>query len=224
MDITATIGQTRLRGSWLCLGVAAALALLPSQLDAQQVQFQPHAGLSLPTRVSIQNGSLHIRQKIGLVAGARVIVTFSERFDVITGFSYTPGYATVIGAGKRIALSTSPQVLGGSAGARYWLKPPTRPFSWQVNTTVGVVFGGIAAYEELFESSTLSATLGTLLRYQIGRIVSLQLKIQERLYRVRLGVPHPEKSSSPLQVSFGIGLPFLELARPIPHPTDGTFQ
>jgi hypothetical protein len=218
MDIAGTIRQTRFRSGLLPLGFIVAVAgPLRSELGAQQVQFHPHAGVSLPTRISIKDGGLHVRQKIGVVAGARMTLTFSERFDVVTGFSYTPGYAIVSGAGKRIEAGTSPHQLNGSTGARYWLILPGRSFSWQIHTNLGVVFGGAPAYGELFESSTVSATLGTILHYQIGQIVSLHLRVQERLYRARFGVTHPGKFSRPLQVSLGVGLPFLESARILPH-------
>jgi hypothetical protein len=119
-------------------------------------------------------------------------------------------------------------VLSGTTGARYWLLSPARTLSWEVHTGLGVVFGGQPAYEDLFESSTVSGILGTTVRYQIGQIVSLKLKIQNRLYRVRFGQQGPVSSRPPLQISLGLGLPFLESALrrnarpfaegPIPNP------
>jgi hypothetical protein len=85
--------------------------------------------------------------------------------------------------------------------------------SWQIHTGLGVVAGGQRAYKELFESSMVSGILATTVRYQIGRIVSLRLRIQERLFRVRFSGEEPESSRSPLQVSFGLDFPFLELAQ-----------
>jgi hypothetical protein len=193
------------------LGCAAAL-VCSSELSAQVVQLRPHASLSLPTRISIQNRVLHVRQKIGLNVGARLILTFNERFDVVTGISYMPGSVMLHGAGKKIDVATGSHVLTGTTGARYWLVPPARMLSWEVHTTLGVVFGGQPAYEDLFESSTVSGILGTTVRYQVGQIVSLRLRIQERLYRVRFGQREPVSSKPPLQISFGLGLPFLELA------------
>jgi hypothetical protein len=57
----------------------------------------------------------------------------------------------------------------------------------------------------------VTGTLGTTVRYQIGRIVSLQLRVQDRLYRVRFGGPNPA-GQPPLHISFGLALPFVELA------------
>jgi len=197
----------------LCLGCAATLVCLwGSELNSQQLKLRPHATLSLPTRVSLENGLLHVRQKIGMTVGARLIMTFNERFDVVTGIAYMPGVVTFHGAGRKIDVATGSHVLSGSTGARYWLLPPTRMLSWEVHTALGLVFGGQPAYEDLFESSTVSGILGTAVRYQIGQIVSLHLRIQERLYRVHFGQQEPVRSRPPLQISFGLGIPFLEAA------------
>jgi hypothetical protein len=198
---------------FLYLGCAAVLVCSwGSELNSQQVKLRPHATLSLPTRVSLENGLLHVRQKIGMTVGARLIMTFNERFDVVTGIAYMPGVVTFHGAGRKIDVATGSHVLSGSTGARYWLLPPTRMLSWEVHTALGLVFGGQPAYEDLFESSTVSGILGTAVRYQIGQIVSLHLRIQERLYRVHFGQQEPVRSRPPLQISLGLGIPFLEAA------------
>jgi len=75
-----------------------------------------------------------------------------------------------------------------------------------------MVFGGQPAYEDLFESSTLSGIVGTTAHYKVGRIARLQVRVQDRLYRVRFGSAGPGSSKSPLQVSVGLGLLFLESA------------
>ena len=161
----------------------------------------------------MQDRVLHVRQKIGVRVGARLILSFNPRFDVVTGVSYVPGYISIHGAGKRVAFSTSSHVLSGSTGARYWLLPPPRALSWEVHTGVGMVFGGSRAYEDLFEASTLTGIVGSTLRYQVGRIVNLQMRVQERLYRIRFGDRTSTASKRPLQVTFGLGLTFLETAR-----------
>jgi hypothetical protein len=195
------------------LGYAAALVCSwSSELNAQTVQLRPRIGLSLPSRISVQNRILHVRQKVGVTFGARMILIFNQRFDVVTGVTYIPGYATFSGAGKQIDVGTTPHVLTGSTGARYWLLPKARKLSWEVHTGFGVAFGGRPAYEDLFESSTVSGILGTTAHYKVGRIARLQLRIQERLYRVRFGGQDAGRSRPPLQVSLGLGLLFLESA------------
>jgi hypothetical protein len=208
MVIPATVRQAK---PALILGCVAALVFGPgSELNAQRVKFRSQAGLSLPTRVSIQSGHLQLQQKIGVTVGARLSLTFTPRFDVVTGVAYVPGYAILRGAGKRFDLLTSSHRLTASTRARYWLMPPARPLSWEVHTGLGVGFGGQPAYEDLFESSVVTAIIGTTLRYQIGQIVSLQLRVQDRLYQVRFGAQNVGRPRRPLQVSFGLGLPFLE--------------
>jgi len=210
--LSGSPGRRVLRAS-LLLGCAAALTGgTGSALSAQKVQLRPLAGLYLPTRISVQDRLLHVRQKIGVTVGARLTLTFNDRFDVVTGVTYIPGYATLHGAGKRIDVAATSHLLTGITGARYWLLPPARKLAWEVHTGLGVAFGGQPAYEELFESSTVSGIFGTTLRYQIAGIASLHLRIQERLYRVRFGGLDPGTSKPPLQISFGLGLPFVESA------------
>ena len=72
-----------------------------------------------------------------------------------------------------------------------------------------MAFGGKPSYLDLFESSTLSAVLGTSVRYQVGQLVSFTVKVQHRLLRVRSGEPGGG-SSRPLQMRFGVGFPILE--------------
>jgi hypothetical protein len=105
-------------------------------------------------------------------------------------------------------------LLSASTGARYWLVQPIEKFSWEVHTGFGAAFGGQPAYEDLFEGSTLSGILGTTVHYQVGQIVRLQLRIQERLYRVRFGST-TGSSGPPLRFAFGLTLPFLGSARAV---------
>jgi hypothetical protein len=191
-------------------GPAALVCSAGSSVQAQVVQFRPVADVSFPTRISIQNGLLHVRQKVGVALGARMTLRFNDRFDVVTAVTYSPGYATLHGGGKRFEFASGTHTLNGSTGARYWLLPPPAKLSWEVHTSAGLVFGGQPSYEDLFESSTVSAVLGSTLVYQVGRIVSLKLRISERLLRVHFGSGNPSSSKHPLQVSFGLGLPFLE--------------
>jgi hypothetical protein len=214
------LGQPVPRAALLLACAAALVCCRSSELNAQEVQLRPQAGLYLPTRISIQNGSLHVRQKVGVTVGARLTLTFNQRFDVVTGVTYMPGYAMFRGAGKRIEVATGSHVLTAATRAQYWLLQPARMLSWEIHTGLGMVFGGEPAYEDLFANSTVSGILGTTLRCQIRQIVSFQLRVQERLFRVRFGARDPGSSKPPLQISFGLGFPFLELLRDrlIPAP------
>jgi hypothetical protein len=196
----------------LCL--AALVSNPSSSLDAQQVLLRPAAGLYVPTRISVQNGVLQVRQRIGVTVGARLTIIFNQRFDLVTGITYIPGYATFRGAGKLLHVGASSHLLSASTGARYWLARPMEKFSWEVHTGFGAAFGGQPAYEDLFEGSTLSGILGTTVHYQIGQIVRLQLRVQERIYRVRFG-SDAGGSGSPLRFAFGLTLPFLGSARAV---------
>jgi hypothetical protein len=195
--------------------VAALVSHPSSRLNAQKVLLRPAAGLYVPTRISVQNGELQVRQRIGVTVGARLTIIFNQRFDLVTGVTYIPGYATFRGAGKLLQVGASSHLLSASTGARYWLVQPMEKFSWEVHTGFGAAFGGQPAYEDLFEGSTLSGILGTTVHYQIRQIVRLQLRIQERLYRVRFGSLAGSSSGPPLRFAFGLTLPFLGSARAV---------
>jgi hypothetical protein len=156
----------------------------------------------------MQDGRLHVGQRLGVAVGARLTISFNQRLDAVTGVSYSPGYAILQGAGRRFSIATGAHLLTAAGDARYWLRPLARRLSWEVHTGVGVVFGGEPAYQDLFESSTLSGIVGSTVRYQIGRVVGLRLRIQDRLYRVRFGSRGAGRPSSPLRLSFGLDLPF----------------
>jgi hypothetical protein len=202
--------QTRARGI-LFLGTAAALVIVPAA-RAQLVEIRPIAGFSLPTKISLQDGTIHLRQKVGFKFGARLTLTFNNRFDLTNTITYSPGYAILHGAGERIEVTSGSHSLAGATYARYWIRPPDRPMSWEVHTGLGMVFGGRPSYLDLFDSSTLSAVLGSAVRYQWGQIVSVTLRVQQRLLRLRFG-EQDAGGSRPLQVGLGVGLPFLEQLR-----------
>ena len=203
------------RAAALLLGCAAALMSGGGfALSAQQVRLRPDVSLYLPSRVSLQHGGLYVQQKVGVTVGARLTVTFNPRFDVVSGVTYLPGYVMFRGAGTRLEVGTSSHLLTGTTGARYWLLPQSRRLAWEAHTVLGAVFGGQPAYQDLFASSMLSGILGTTVYRRIGRIVSLRLGIQQRLYQVGFGGRQGRSSQTPLRISLALGLPFLEAVRP----------
>jgi hypothetical protein len=210
MAVRKTGLGARLRGCILLFGCGAAALVPGSDLPAQVLTLRPVADVSLPTRFSLKNGSIHIRQRVGLTFGARMTITFNDRFDVVTAVTYSPGYASMHAGGKRVAFSSGAHSLGTATSARYWICPPGGKLSWELNGGLGLVFGGQPSYEDIFERSTVSGVLGSTWVYQVGRIVSLKLKLQERLFRLRFGMPNSGSSKRPLQLSFGLGLPFLD--------------
>jgi hypothetical protein len=195
------------------MGCAAALVTPP--LKAQDVQLRPHAGLYLPSSVGLHHGMVQVRQRVGVTLGARLTVVFNDRFDVVTGITYIPGYANFRGAGKLIQVGARSHLLTAMTGTRYWLLRPARKLSWEIHTGLGVAFSGQPAYEDLFEHSSVSGILGTTLHYQLGRIARVQVRVENRLYRVRFGGGIPSHSGQPLHLSFGLRFPFIESARAV---------
>jgi hypothetical protein len=196
--------------SFLCvfLGIGRG-----GELQAQEAKLSPRIGLYLPTRVSTQDGILHIRQKIGVTVGARLTLSFNDRFDLVSGISYMPGLVSFHRSGQRFDVGSSAHSLSASTGVRYRLLPASAGLSWDVYTGLGLGTGGQAAYKDLFNNAVLTGVVGTAVRYEVGQLVSLTLKVQERLCRIRLGGAALAGSRSPFDVSFGLGLPFLEALR-----------
>jgi hypothetical protein len=198
MAIRAKLIQTRVRALLLVGAGTATISLAPAPLQSQTVTLRPIANVSLPTKFSLRDGTLHVSQKVGFRFGARMTLRFSDRFDVTNA--------------ERIELRSGSHSIAGSTAARYWLRPPDRPLSWEMHTGVGMVFGGQPSYLDLFEASTLSAVLGTAVRYQVGQLVSFTVKLQQRLFKVRFG-EQGGSNSRPLRMTFGVGFPILERLR-----------
>ena len=210
--ILKSISRARPKFRTAAVGLGCAIALIwgASFVHAQEIRFRHQAGLYLPTSFSIQDGVLHVKQRVGFKVGGTLSFIFNPRFDVVAGASYIPGYALVHGAGKRINFTAASHLFNVSTGARYWLVPRERKFSVQLQTGLGVSAGGQTAYEDLFDRSILSGSIGTVLRYQFGRILRLQLAVNQRLYRLRLDGGELGKAGKPLRFVFGVAFPFLE--------------
>ncbi len=209
MAIRARLLGTRVRGL-LLLGAAAILISAPAvPLEAQQIEVRPVTKFSLPTKFSLHDGTLHVSQRVGFRFGAQMNVRFNERFDVTNAVTYSPGYAAVSGSTKRVEVSSGAQSLAETTVAHYWIRPPDRPLGWEVHSGMGLVFGGQPSYMELLDGSTLTASVGTSVRYRFRQLVSLSVRVEQRVLRLHFG-DQPGGSSRPFRVAFGVGLPFLE--------------
>ena len=209
MAIRATLLGTRVQ--WLLLlGAAAGMTSASAvPLEAQQIEVRPIAKFSLPTKFSLQDGTLHVSQRVGVRFGAQMNVRLNERFDVTSAVTYSPGYATVSGSMKRVQVSSGAQSLAGATAARYWLRPRDLPLAWEVHSGVGLVFGGQPSYMELLDGSTMTASVGTSVRYRFRQLVSLSVRVEQRVLRLQFG-DQLGGSSRPFRVAFGVGLPFLD--------------
>jgi len=212
MTVRATLLQTRVRGLLLLGAGAAPISLLAAPLQAQTVTVSPIANISFPTKFSLREGTLRVSQKVGFRFGARMTLRFTDRLDVTNTVTYSPGSATLHGAGERIELMSGSHSLAGSAAARYWLRAPGGPLAWELHAGGGMVFRGQPSYMDIFESSTLNAVLGTAVRYQVGRLVSFTVKVQQPLLKARFG-EQDGGNARPLRMAFGVGLPILERLR-----------
>lgn len=194
-----------IRVAVLVLGLGALVSSQAIELRAQTLRVRPEVSLYLPTKISVRHGLLRVQQKVGVALGGIATLTFNERFDIATAVTYLPGYAMLHAAGRRFDVAASAHRLAASTRARYWLRTPSQSLSWEVHSGLGLSFGGTPAYREIFDRSTLSTVVGTLLRYQLGGLVNLELQVQGRLYGMRFGSRASGDLGSPIQVSFGVG-------------------
>ena len=209
MAIRARLLGTRVRGLLLLGAAAGLISATAVPLESQQIEVRPIAKFSLPTKFSLQDGTLNVSQRVGFRFGAQMNVRFNERFDVTNAVTYSPGYATVSGSTKQVQVSSGAQSLAGVTAARYWLRPRDLPLAWEVHSGVGLVFGGQPSYMELLDGSTMTASVGTSVRYRFRQLVSLSVRVEQRVLRHQFG-DQLARSSRPFRVALGVGLPFLD--------------
>ena len=196
-------------------------------LQGQEVRLYQRAGLYVPTRISLHDGAIQLRQSVGIKLGAGVVMRFGPRFDLVTAVTYLPGYAELRGEGKRIELATGHHRFGASVGGLYRMISPWKELTWELSGGLGMAAAG-EGFDNLFESSSISAVVGTLVRYQFKRLIRLQMRIQERLGQFRLdGADVP--GGKPFRLAFSVGFPFLESAvlqsvKPVSSPGPKEYQ
>jgi len=62
---------------------------------------------------------------------------------------------------------------------------------------------------ELLDGSTMTASVGTSVRYRFRQLVSLSVRVEQRVLRLQFG-DQLAGSSRPFRVAFSVGLPFLD--------------
>ena len=65
MAIRATLLGTRVQGLLLLGAAAAMISATAVPLEAQQIEVRPIAKFSLPTKFSLQDGTLRVSQRVG---------------------------------------------------------------------------------------------------------------------------------------------------------------
>lgn len=176
--------------------LAGLLCTRPASLQGQRLELRPTSGLQSPTRFSLRGDGPHVGQKFSVFVGARLALLWSSRLDVVSELRYIPGTAVLRGTAQGIALGTTAHLLSLTTRVRYWLLPPTRRLAWEVHSGVAAAFGGTQEFGDLFHHSMGDGVIGTVLRCQVLRRVSVQVQLQDYL-----------RSYKPLRISFGVGLP-----------------
>lgn len=176
--------------------LAGLLCTRPASLQGQRLELRPTSGLQSPTRFSLRGDGPHVGQKFSVFVGARLALLWSSRLDVVSELRYIPGTAVLRGTAQGIALGTTAHLLSLTTRVRYWLLPPTRRLAWEIHSGVAAAFGGTQEFGDLFHHSMGDGVIGTVLRCQVLRRVSVQVQLQDYL-----------RSYKPLRISFGVGLP-----------------
>lgn len=189
--------------------VAVAFAAGFAPLAAQRVSLAPTVGVYIPTQeLTRALAGEQFKQEVGIAVGGRFGVDFSRRLGFQATGSYVP-------SNLRFTLDQSQQTTDanlffGAAKLAFFVVPPGRTLSFQINGGVAMVRRSGDAYAALEDRSSVGGTVGALLGLGLGPI-PLQLGAEAYLYKQNLdglttatGEPASQRD---IQLSIGFGLP-----------------
>ncbi len=191
------------------LGLLAAAIWVAGPAQAQRVSLAPTVGVYIPTEeLTKALAGEQFKQEVGIAVGGRLGLDLSRRL----GFQATGAY---VPSNLRFSLdqtqqTTDANLFFGSAKLAFFVVPPNRLLSFQVNGGVAMVKRSGEAYAELEDRTSIGGTVGTLLALGLGPI-PIQLGAEAYLYKQNLdgltsatGEPASQKD---IQLSLGFGLP-----------------
>jgi len=187
----------------------AGLVACATPLAAQRVSLAPTVGVYIPTaELTKALAGEQFKQEVGLALGGRLGIDFSRRL----GFQATGAY---VPSNLRYSFDQSQQTTDanlffGSGKLAFFVIPPNRTLSFQLNGGVAMVKRSGAAYDALVDKTSVGGTVGALLAIALGPI-PLQLGAEAYLYKQNLdgltsatGEPVSQRD---IQLSIGFGLP-----------------
>ncbi|MBA3260488.1 MAG: hypothetical protein H0T68_13615 [Gemmatimonadales bacterium] len=187
----------------------AGLVAYATPAAAQRVSLAPTVGVYIPTaELTKALAGQQFKQEVGLALGGRLGIDFSRRL----GFQATGAY---VPSNLRYSFDQSQQTTDanlffGSGKLAFFVIPPNRTVSFQVNGGVAMVRRSGTAYAELQDKTSIGGTVGALLAVGLGPI-PLQLGAEAYLYKQNLdgltsaaGEPVSQRD---IQLSIGFGFP-----------------
>lgn len=195
-------------------GVLAGLLVLGLALPldpaaAQRVSFAPTFGVYIPTsELTKALAGEQFKQEVGIAVGGRLGLDFSRRL----GFQATGAY---VPSNLRFSFDQSQQTTDanlffGSGKLAFFVIPPNRTVSFQVNGGVAIVKRSGEAYATLQDRTSIGGTVGALLALGFGPM-PIQVGVEAYLYKQSLegltSVTGEAASQKDIQLSIGFGIP-----------------
>ena len=212
-----------MRGNaWVARALAVGGVLLLAGVQpatAQRISIAPNIGLYVPTTelVKAASGDSSFKQEMSITLGGRMSIAFSNRL----GLEFTGAYApsdlkfTSTGLGDQ---NQDANIFTGSGRLSYQLVPYTSPVAFVVTGGVGVINRSGAFYADVQDKTDIGGTLGASARFQIGKLLRLQVSAEDYIYKPRAEIPgfgpaDEKKTQNDIHLSIGVGIPLLGLGQ-----------
>ena len=192
-------------------GLLAVGGASPHPAAAQKLELVPQLGLYIPTRVTFEGNDVRLKQKLGVSAGFRLGLRFSEHFGIHTGLKYIPSHVALTNTSTSVKTDVDAHILAANAGVDLWILPKRKALSWVIRSGLALVSRGGAAYADLTGRMDLAGVVGGALRLRLGRMLSFHGGLDDYLYRADFnsGKLRNPRLQHDLHFSFGIGIPLL---------------
>lgn len=212
-----------MRGNaWVARALAVGGVLLLAGVQpatAQRISIAPNIGLYVPTTelVKAASGDSSFKQEMSITLGGRMSIAFSNRL----GLEFTGAYAPSDLKFTRTGLGDQNQdanIFTGSGRVTYQLVPYTSPVAFLITGGVGVINRSGAFYADVQDKTDIGGTLGASARFQVGKLLRLQLSAEDYIYKPKAQIPgfgpaDEKKTQNDIHLSIGVGIPLLGLGQ-----------
>ncbi|MEO8635580.1 MAG: hypothetical protein ABI587_09935 [Gemmatimonadales bacterium] len=175
--------------------------------QAQRLSLAPNIGIYVPTSELVKAAAgQSFKQQVSISVGARLGLTFGQRFGVEASGDYAPSDLTFSAGGN--TARTKSKIISGSGKALVFLLPAQHPIAMLVSGGVSVVNRSGAAYPT--NTTNVGGALGASLRVRVGGLLSVQLNAEDFLYHARYqgSTKASAVTQHDLHFSFGFGSGF----------------
>lgn len=212
-----------MRGNaWVARALAVGGVLLLAGVQpatAQRISIAPNIGLYVPTTelVKAASGDSSFKQEMSITLGGRMSIAFSNRL----GLEFTGAYAPSDLKFTRTGLGDQNQdanIFTGSGRLSYQLVPYSSPVAFVITGGVGVINRSGAFYAAVQDKTDIGGTLGASARFQLGKLLRLQVSAEDYIYKPRAEIPgfgpaDEKKTQNDIHLSIGVGIPLLGLGQ-----------